>query len=92
MPSQLPNRPVFRYSPASAAVSNTGILFWIRMSVKCGACEKPVYAAEERRFGDVAYHKQCFKCCALPLRSDVFLGHDKNRVKFGACESFFNNI
>ncbi|VDD77524.1 unnamed protein product [Mesocestoides corti] len=49
------------------------------MSNKCGSCEKPVYAAEERRFGDVAYHKQCFKCsmCNKPVDSTTGAQHER---------------
>ncbi|VDL94354.1 unnamed protein product [Schistocephalus solidus] len=48
------------------------------MSTKCGACGKAVYAAEERRFGDQAYHKQCFKCssCNKPVDSTTGAQHE----------------
>uniref|UniRef100_A0A5K3FW59 LIM zinc-binding domain-containing protein n=1 Tax=Mesocestoides corti TaxID=53468 RepID=A0A5K3FW59_MESCO len=53
--------------------------FAVKMSNKCGSCEKPVYAAEERRFGDVAYHKQCFKCsmCNKPVDSTTGAQHER---------------
>ncbi|VDL62124.1 unnamed protein product [Hymenolepis diminuta] len=49
------------------------------MSSKCGACDKAVYAAEERRFGDVAYHRQCFKCsmCSKPVDSTTGAQHQR---------------
>ncbi|KAL7061955.1 hypothetical protein AAHC03_01191 [Spirometra sp. Aus1] len=48
------------------------------MSTKCGACGKAVYAAEERRFGDQAYHPQCFKCsaCNKPVDSTTGAQHE----------------
>ena len=35
------------------------------MSGQCPACDKTVFAAEEKLAGGHKWHKACFKCCKL---------------------------
>ncbi|XP_043195230.1 muscle LIM protein 1-like [Amphibalanus amphitrite] len=46
---------------------------------KCPACDKSVYAAEERVAGGYKYHKTCFKCsmCNKALDSTNCSEHEK---------------